>query len=243
MEQEEAREAELRRSAQAPRAAARALRADCGSLADVALGERALADLRAAARRPGRRRRRSRGSGSRAPASGRRRSGRRPRACGAAASRGSRSSISSGESRTDSWFPRRSRSQPSSEVRLPDRDERVLQPRAPQVVRVHVAGRDGGDAERLGELAAAVRCGGRRRARTGAAARRRTRPGTRAQAARRRSGRRRRGRAARSPRARRALLRAARATSRRRLGREQLALLPGHARPACASVRIRQRFA
>ena len=73
---------------------------------------------RGAGRRPGRGRRRSRGSGSRAPASGRMRSGRRPRACArrrrAAGARASRR----GGSRTDSWLPRRSGSQPSSEVRL-----------------------------------------------------------------------------------------------------------------------------
>ena len=34
-----------------------------------------------------------------------------------------------------------------------DRDERVLQPRAAQVVRVHVTGRDGRRADRLGEVA------------------------------------------------------------------------------------------
>ena len=68
---------------------------------------------------PARRRPRSPGSGTRAPPSGRTRAARRGIALRSAAARSKekRSSISSGERRKLSRFPRRSGSQPSSEVR------------------------------------------------------------------------------------------------------------------------------
>ena len=59
-----------------------------------------------------------------------------------------------GESRTLSWLPRRSASQPSSDAAVADGDEDVLeQARAAQMVRVDVARDDRPDAERLGEIA------------------------------------------------------------------------------------------
>ena len=96
---------------------------------------------------------------------------------------------SAGESRTHSWLPRRSGSQPSSEVRW-----RMATSASWSAARrgwcawtspvATVA-----DAERRGEVAQRARCGARRRARTGAGARRRSGRGrTPVRAAQRRSG-------------------------------------------------------
>ena len=70
----------------------------------------------------------------------------------AAASRGSRSAVSAGERSTDSWLPRRSRSQPSSEVRLRIATSASWSAARRAMVGVDVAGRDGRHAERGGEL-------------------------------------------------------------------------------------------
>ncbi len=108
---------------------------------------------------------------------------------------------------------------------VPDRDERVLQPRAARVVRVHVAGRDGRHAERRGEL---------RQPRVAADVATFVRTlqldveracETRAPAARRRSGRRRRARVRAQPESATSPSACCSSTSSARLGRQQVALL------------------
>ena len=71
----------------------------------------------------------------------------------ASRSSGKRSATSAGGSRTLSWLPRRSGSQPSSEVRFRIATSTSWSAVLPRMVRVHVARGDRGDAERSGEVA------------------------------------------------------------------------------------------
>ena len=112
------RRGRARRSARAPRRAA--ARAACAPFSRrVPLGERAARRRGAAARSPARRGRRSRDSGSRAPPSGRTAAVRASSAVRSTASRssGKRSAHLLRREQDHSWLPRRSRSQPSSDVR------------------------------------------------------------------------------------------------------------------------------
>ena len=126
-----------------------------------------------------------------------------------------------------------------------DRDERVLEERAPRArgrarCRWRPCRRRDARRGRAGR-----RCDGRRRARTAAAARRRSGRGRRrARAGRRRSGRARRGRCGRSRRGRRGRRRAPRRSVWPTEGASgSRSSRPACRVPACASVRMRHRFA
>ena len=174
MEQEEAGELQLGDQGELLVAAAPAPLAVAG--AGVALGEGPLADGRGAGRRASRSRRRSPGSGSRAPAV---RSNVRPAASSAvrrtaSRSSGKRSSIASGGSEHGLVVAAPLRLAAVERGAAADRDERVLERGAARVVGVDVAGRDGRRRRGRGRARAARRAGGRRRARTAAGARRRS---------------------------------------------------------------------